>query len=412
MKRPNKRAALSPLEITVGRVTLKIYRDLLPSGNVRHRLDNRRLTGRHETYKTEQEAIEAAERLGRRIEAGETKAAELTDKQAMEYILATDAMRPFGLTVGDSTGWMAQALRKMGNVHKLSEALVFYEANHANVKGITVSELVDIFIARKKGERHSKTLRTTLGRFAKSFGCNIGDITTPQIQTYLDKCNFESEVTYHNHWRQINSLFRYAARQDYVLKNAADKVERVDLGDCDVGIYSPEEISKLLGAAPPEYLPSLAIGAFAGLRSAERERLDWSCVHWEGKEFFLERSVTKTGYARTVPIHDNLLAWLTPFKGSTGKVWKGSHDAFYDAQQETASKAKVEWVHNGLRHSYGTYRYRVLNGDVSKVAAEMGNTRAMVEKHYKRLCQPSVAAAWFAVQPEKAENIVLLAATE
>ena len=183
--------------------------------------------------------------------------------------------------------------------------------------------------------------------------------------------------------------------------NPADNVERADLEHGEVGIYTPEDITKLLNACPKEFLPCLTIGAFAGLRSAEIERLDWSCIHWESKEFFLERKVTKTGYPRTVPIQDNLLTWLADYKDCKGKVWKGSHDGYYDTQAEVSTSSGVEWVHNGLRHSYGTHRFRVLAGDVTKVAAEMGNSKAMVENHYKRLIKQTDATLYSMCAPNK-----------
>ena len=37
-------------------------------------------------------------------------------------------------------------------------------------------------------------------------------------------------------------------------------------------------IARLLAAATPDFLPSLAIGAFVGLRSAEIERLEWKDI--------------------------------------------------------------------------------------------------------------------------------------
>lgn len=401
-----------PRKITVGRVTVTVFRDVLPSGNSRYRVDNRRLTGRFDAYKSEEESIEAATRLASRIETGETKAAGLTEKQAMEYILSTDSLKAFGLTVGDASAWLTQALPKVGDIHKLTDALNFYMTNHRKVTNMTVAGVVDLLLERKKkkSERHYKTLKSRLGRFSKDFVCNIGDITTAQIQTWLDKQNFDSEQTYHNYWSNINQLFRYASNQEYVMNNAADKVERVDLESGEVGIYTPDEITKLLNASDKDFRPCLAIAAFAGLRSAEIERLEWSCVNWAEKEFFLSRKVTKTGYPRTVPIQDNLIVWLADYKDAKGKVWKGSHDAYYDTQQEVSGTSGVQWVHNGLRHSYGTYRFRVLNGDVTTVAAEMGNSKAMVENHYKRLVPANDATLYFGVTPERPGNVVSLAA--
>jgi hypothetical protein len=115
-----------PRNTVVGQVTVKTYRDILPSGNFRYRVDNRTLASRFEAYKTEGEALEAAQRLANRLSTGDTKAAMLTEKQAMEYILASDSLFAFNLTLSEASAWITQALPKVGDIHNLTEALNFY----------------------------------------------------------------------------------------------------------------------------------------------------------------------------------------------------------------------------------------------------------------------------------------------
>jgi integrase len=44
----------------------------------------------------------------------------------------------------------------------------------------------------------------------------------------------------------------------------------------DVSIFTPENIACLLKKADATLQPFLALGAFAGLRTAELQRLDWN----------------------------------------------------------------------------------------------------------------------------------------
>jgi integrase len=53
-----------------------------------------------------------------------------------------------------------------------------------------------------------------------------------------------------------------------------------------ITIYSPWEVTQFLRFARTELVPFVAIGAVAGLRTAELGRLDWSEVHL--KERFVE----------------------------------------------------------------------------------------------------------------------------
>src|SRR5262249_4256788 len=143
--------------------------------------------------------------------------------------------------------------------------------------------------------------------------------------------------------------------------------------------YAPAELQRLIKAATKPYLPCLLLGAFAGLRSSEIERLKWQDVNLA--RGFIVASAKKKGTPsrRTVPIQPNLAAWLAPYANRKGKVWRGTHDQFSDAQQETSAAtaekklAAVPWKHNGLRHSFISYRLAELKND-AQVALEAGNS--------------------------------------
>ena len=120
---------------------------------------------------------------------------------------------------------------------------------------------------------------------------------------------------------------------------------------------------------------------------------------------------------------DNLCAWLQPYAGRIGKVWQGTHDEFYEAQQDTAAataveadadksitpKASVKWKPNGLRHSFASYRFAQI-GDAGRVAGECGNSAAVIHRHYRELVRPADAVKWFAVSPTQPANVLNLPA--
>jgi hypothetical protein len=90
-------------------------------------------------------------------------------------------------------------------------------------------------------------------------------------------------------------------------------------------------------------------------------------------------------------------------------VWNGDHEGFYDAQQATAAAAGLKWKANALRHSYASYRF-AQTGDAGRVAGELGNSAAVVHKHYRELVKPADAVKWFGVTPEQPANVVALPA--
>jgi integrase len=221
----------------------------------------------------------------------------------------------------------------------------------------------------------------------------------------------------------IHGLFEFAVARGYAADNPVASVENVDVRGGDVEIFTPVEIARLLSAASPDFLPCIALGAFAGLRSAEIERLEWSDIDLTGRHITIGASKSKTASRRIVPVSDNLAAWLRPYAGRKGNVWPGEHDAFYEAQQETAAATEikadaeksikahdaVKWKANALRHSYASYRF-AQTGDAGRVAGECGNSASVIHRHYRELVKPADAVKWFNVRPETPANVTALPA--
>ena len=65
----------------------------------------------------------------------------------------------------------------------------------------------------------------------------------------------------------------------------------------------------------------------------------------------------------------------------------------------------VKWKANALRHSYASYRF-AQTGDVGRVAGELGNSPAIVHRHYRELVSATDADRWFSVLPESPGNVV------
>ena len=87
-------------------------------------------------------------------------------------------------------------------------------------------------------------------------------------------------------------------------------------------ILTPAELSALLTGCgdDAEMLAFVAVGAFAGLRHAEIQRLDWSEVRLEDRFIEVKAGNAKTASRRLVPITDNLRKWLVPHWKPTGPV--------------------------------------------------------------------------------------------
>ena len=265
-----------------------------------------------------------------------------------------------------------------------------------------VTELVAIKEARKKSDRYVKDLKNRLERFAKDFAVDIHTITTPDVQRWLNRLEAAPQ-TVKNFRTVIGTLFAFAESNGYILKGSdpVEGVETVSSNGGAIEIYSPEQITKLLQSASKDFVPFIALGAFAGLRSAEIERLEFEDL--QDGSIHVAADKAKTRSRRLVPILPNLALWLADYAKEKGKVWKGTSNDLQDARAATVEKSGVAWVDNGSRHSFISYRLSELQ-DVNKVSMEAGNSPAVVFKHYRELVRPEAAKAWFAITPETAKE--------
>jgi integrase len=127
-------------------------------------------------------------------------------------------------------------------------------------------------------------------------------------------------TTRNNFRRVLNVAFNFARDRGYSVDNAAEKSAKAKAVETPAGILSVEEASRLLENAPENLVPYIAIGAFAGLRRAELERLDWKEVDLQEGLIEVTAKKAKSARRRFVEIKPNLLLWLRAYAQPCGPV--------------------------------------------------------------------------------------------
>lgn len=382
---------------------------------------------RFDSYSSADDALQAAETLAKRIDARDYVAASMTRHEAIEYANAAARLKPFNLSVDAATATVAECLSAVGNVANLHAAVRFYLQRHKLITAKRVGEVVADLIAIKESRgasaRYLKDLHYRLDRFADSFAKDIGNVTTAEIQEWLDGQKL-SPQSYVNFQRVLRLLFKFAVARGHAIDNPVDGAEKVKVRSGEVEIFKPAEMARLLNAADPEFLPCMVLGAFAGLRTAEIQRLEWQDIDLAGRMITVGASKAKTASRRIVPISENLADWLQPYAGRVGKLWTHmSEFPFHRQQRKTAAATAVEanpqnrikaqkpvkWKANALRHSYASYRF-AQTGDAGRVAGELGNSATVVHRHYRELVKPADAEVWFNIRPEAPANVLTMPA--
>jgi integrase len=311
----------------------------------------------------------------------------------------------FGVSLSVAMEEWAGARKIAGGV-AIADALRSYMASRGALSGVKSIKLVaDEFVESRRISGTSliyvRNCKAHTDRFQEKFKGNIADITVRDINRFLAGLTTLGPGSKNCYRRTLVTMFGYAQRQGYLSmdrKTAASLSESFKVPETKIDIFAPDEIERLLQACHARILPLVAIGAFAGIRSAEIRRLNWEDIKWDRNLIEIVGAKAKTAARRLVPLTENLKAWLAPWRHETGRIVTLSDYA--GALGDIAIKAEIQggWRQNGLRHSFISYRV-ALTGDVNRTALEAGNSAKMIFRHYREVVDEEVSKIWFAIAP-------------
>jgi integrase len=448
-------------EVRVGSAISKIY--FTPSGErelftLVYWLDKKR---KREVFPTKEKAIAAAKSANTELSKGDLGAADLTAPQRVACARALDLVAPFGVPIELVASHYAYYKQKLKDV-PFERVVDDYARRHpvdqvSKMVRKAADELIESKRADKLSDRYILQLTYDMKRFCGRFCGELGAVRGVDVDTWLRELKVGPR-TRNNLRASVQVLFNYGIARKYLPKDH-DEIDAVPLAKDkggEIEIFTPKELAELLAVASAEQLPFMAISAFAGVRHAEIQRLDWANVNKAAGIIEIKAGAAKTASRRVIPILPNLAAWLKPHRKQAGPVCSFTNmvDQFKDmtravnqarraawakakrvgaealkqADERAAARRKEEnknkngrrargtvlplgsetaadegwvpfaWKHNALRHSFISYRVAETQ-DVAKVSLEAGNSPQMIFKHYRELVQPKAAKAWFAIRP-------------
>jgi integrase len=419
-----------PIEVKKGSVRVKIYQGTkrftkngktytYPQYSLCYYNGGRRVRKRFPSLpKATKAAKDAADKLAK----GQHEVLQLSSADAAIYVQARNLLKPLRIPLNVAVAEFVSARKSLPDGATLSEATKFFaQRNPAALEKRTIEEVVDELLKAKAGanrsQLHVKDLEGRLKQFSKAFpNYMIAGVTGGMIQQYIDDLDLSARSKW-NHLRHIGALFRFGIKRKYLAKESIDEVEAVEMPDFaegEIHVFTPIEMNEVLTVAWPGLVPWLAIGAFAGLRSAELARLDWSEVNLQERHITVAADKAKTGARRVVPISENLSAWLQPYTRPHGEImtyvnWWNElaklPDEINSTRKAAKKKANFRWHRNALRHSFCSYRLAV-TGDVARVSYEAGNSPQMIHRHYKALVNEKQGKEWFGIMPDHQAGII------
>lgn len=101
------------------------------------------------------------------------------------------------------------------------------------------------------------------------------------------------------------------------------------------------------------------------------------------------------------------MAYLEPWHHKSGPVVPSKK--LSNQIRRWSKKSIVSWKHDGLRHSYASYRLALLK-DIGELALEMGNSPKIIHDDYLDLKHEDEAEQWFALRPLRPANVLEMSA--
>jgi site-specific recombinase XerD len=409
-----------PIVVRVGAVTVKIYR-VRPAGKPEAFQVADFSTGRRRLreFADENEARGEAARIATLLGQGQVKAASLIGGEVESYGRAMALLGPSGVSLEVAVDTFAEAFRILGG-NRVLEAARGLATKAVAPAPQGVGQSVADFIASRKARGASayylSDLHYKLARFSRAFVCRMDEIQTRDVQKWIEGLKLGSQ-TQKSFRTVLHTFFEFGISRGHVLSNPVKGTEDIQVRRGTIGIFSPDEMARLLEAARatnPAVLPVLILGGFCGLRTAEIERLEWQDIR--ESHVVVGAHQSKTSLRRIVPILDAARAWLAICRRPVaGRIWPFNSAHMIYARQVVAEETgraglpAVPWRHNALRHSFASYRFAEIM-DAGRVSGEMGNSARVVLQYYREIVSPEDAKRFWSLRPSKDFSTIPFAA--
>ena len=249
-----------------------------------------------------------------------------------------------------------------------------------------------------------------LNAFSEVFGSqSLSEITTEAIEHWLDHRrtkNYKkliSPATRTNWRRDLGMVWRFAMLRGFANHNPATLLGRAKRNETDVSFLPVETVERLFQDAKKtkslevrEVLTFSALALFAGLRTSEILRLDWSLINLQTNLIEI-RAKGRTRRRRLVSIPANLKAWLEFFSVAQGLVITIKPRRIRTTLKMLTSD--VSLAKNVLRHSWFSY-HLALHENQALTQHEGGHASAdILFRHYRALVTKEAATRFFSVSP-------------
>lgn len=190
------------------------------------------------------------------------------------------------------------------------------------IQNVTVQEWLERWLKGEAGvvadTTHSK-YRQVLGGFLSFLGTRanvrLETITTLDLTRYRDQLLKEGRTprTVNMTVRKILTRpFAAAVNEGLIQRNPIASIRHLRDVTVEKGVFTPEQINRLLEVADPDWRGLIMAGYFTGARLNDLARLTWASIDLDERSitFIQKKTGAKTGKKTKIPIHHELWDFL------------------------------------------------------------------------------------------------------
>lgn len=267
--------------------------------------------------------------------------------------------------------------------------------------GLTVAAAVRMFVneAEPTSDSHREKLEIFQRAFPKAFKGLVADVQPASLRKWI-KARSTNSNTQAMYLRYARMFWAYLKRNRLVVDDPTEAVP-MPKGKPGRNILTPKQMTALLALDLPAYVRALLLlGGFAGLRTEEVLRMDWSLVNVATGQIHVPPNAMKDSGGfdqRIVDFTEPLNRRKDWLKEQSGPIIPMASETFHAHKRKACLPVLASWPDNCLRHSYATYHLaRAKNASLT--AFQMGHTSpAMVQKVYAVPAALADWQAWWAI---------------
>ena len=285
-----------------------------------------------------------------------------------------------------------------------------YRSNHVlkESEPRSFAALVAEFLEKHaRQRRHYPTFKVNSNRLLEHFrGRSLQEIGPAQVEDYLSSrlATGISRATANRERALLSGIFSFAIRRGYYAgDNPCRKVKPFPESPGRDRYLTPEEAEALIEAASSHLRPILLTALHTGGRLSEILALRWSDLDFVNGIVYFDRSSTKSGKQREVPMTAELARVLQEWRDRPrrtgqsreyvftyrGKRVRGVRRSFVRARQ--AARLGPEVGFHTLRHTFASW-YVINGGDLVRLQRFLGHSTLALTQRYAHLSKEFLKA--------------------